>query len=71
MPFIILMFVLFILVFVLVLSTTYLSCIGLFCMYVLANSRQCLFFFFFLCLVCILFSCDKLVLALLVISKDL
>ena len=26
--------------FVLVLSTAYLSCIGLFCMYVLANSRQ-------------------------------
>ena len=25
---------------VLVLSTAYLSCIGLFCMYVLANSRQ-------------------------------
>ena len=46
---------------VLVLSTAYLSCIGLFCIYVLANSRQ-LF---------IVFSYDKLVLALLVILKAL
>ena len=46
---------------VLVLSTAYLSCMGLFCLYVLANSRQ-LF---------ILFNYDKLVLAPLVILKAL
>ena len=45
----------------LVLSTAYLSCMGLFCLYVLANNRK-LF---------ILFSYDKLVLALLVILKAL
>ena len=50
-------FVLFYTCFVLVLSTAYLSCIRLFCIYVLANSRQ-LFS---------MFSYDKLVLALLVI----
>ena len=38
--FIVLMFDFFYTCFVLVLSTAYLSCIGLFCMYVLANSRQ-------------------------------
>ena len=46
---------------VLVLSIASLSCMGLFCLYVLANRRQLL----------ILFSYDKLVLALLVILKDL
>ena len=38
--FIVLMFDFVYTCFVLVLSTTYLSCIGLFCMYVLANSKQ-------------------------------
>ena len=38
--FIVLMFGFVYTCFVLVLSTAYLSCIGLFCMYVLANSRQ-------------------------------
>ena len=60
-PFIILMFCFVYTCIVFVLSTAYLSCIGLFCMYVLANSRQ-LF---------ILFSYDKLVLTLLVILKAL
>ena len=39
-PFIILMFCSVYTCIVLVLSTAYLSCIGMFCMYVLANSRQ-------------------------------
>ena len=64
--FIVLMFGFVYTCFVLVFSAAYLSCIGLFSMYVLANSRQ-----WFICLVCIMFSYDKLVLALLVISKAL
>ena len=66
MAFIVLMFCFVYTCVVLVLSTAYLSCMGLFCMYVLANSGSGLF-----CLVCIVFSYDKLVLALLVILKAL
>ena len=45
--FIVLMFGFVYTCFVLVLLTAYLSCIGLFCMYVLANSRQWFILFSF------------------------